>query len=178
MSKPGPLNKCVDACVARKGQFFTMKTIMKETGLNRSQVRASLQKLEREDHLVLYRATRARATLKKGRPIIEDKVFLALPTLRERKAGREDFKQENTAWDGMWRALRVLKRFTKKDLVTTSGAESNNVSYFVKMLCRGGYLAKVGTQGREAVYVLTEDPGPNRPSWGAIKKAIEKKNAI
>jgi predicted transcriptional regulator len=158
------LKTCIDVCIAKRGQFFTSKQIEEKTGLNRDPVRRALQRLVREGHLVRYQQERGTLTYKKGRPRIASIVYLALPSLKDRKDSRDNFKFKNTAWDRMWKAIRVMKRFKKRDIVITAGVERENAGYFMKMLRRGRYLSVDKAGGRHAVWSLIDDVGPERPS--------------
>jgi transcription initiation factor IIE alpha subunit len=158
------LKTCIDACISRRGQFFTSKQIEEKNSLNRDSVRRALQRLVREGHLVRYHQERGTLTYKKGRPSIESIVYLAMPSLKKRKASRTNIKQKNTAWDRMWKAMRVLRKFKKKDIVMTAGVERENAGYFMKMLRRGKYLSVDKAGSRHATWTLIDDVGPERPS--------------
>ena len=158
------LKACIDACVARRGQFFTSKQIEEKTGLAIIPVRRALQRLVREGHLVRHQQERGTLTYKKGRPRIASIVYLALPSLKDRKDSIGNFKFKNTAWDRMWKAVRVMKRFKKRDIIMTARVERENASYFMKMLRRGGYLSVDKPSSHYAVWTLIDDVGPERPS--------------
>ena len=170
-----PLKACIDAVLARRGQFFTNVQIAEATGLDKGEVYRPLQRLVREGHVKRYHATDDTPTFKKGRPALGDVVYKALPSLKERAANGRDKKLPNAAWDRIWKAIRVLKRFKKKDLVVTSGAKEDNTVFFMKALSRAGII-RATKKGPSAEWRLIDDIGPERPAWGELKRRGDERN--
>lgn len=67
-----------------------------------------------------------------------------------------------------WAAMRILRRFTIADLVTTAEAGGNNILKYVLDLTRAGYLHRVtsrqpGLKLGGAVYGVVINSGPHAP---------------
>jgi hypothetical protein len=146
------------ACKNRAG-LFSLTNIVGATGYDRKQVRRALEKLEREGHI--KRVSEAEYPLpgfSKGRPNKEPR-YTPKISLTRRIARTRDVRQKNTLWDAIWRAVRHMRRFAKRDLAIITGASIENVRYFTKLLRAAGYI-KV-SEGN--IWALTKDPGPKRP---------------
>jgi uncharacterized protein YjiS (DUF1127 family) len=146
------------ACKKRAG-LFSLTNIVNATGLDRKQVRRALEKLAREGHI--KRVSEAESPLpnfSKGRPNKEPR-YTPKASLVRRIARTIDVRQNDTQWDAMWRAIRHLRRFTKRDLAIITGASFENVRFFTKRLRAAGFLKPY--EGN--VWALIKDPGPKRP---------------
>lgn len=165
-----PLDKIIDACLRRCGQFFSLNNMVEKTALDKKTLYRGLQRLVREGHVVRYQAQDLPPTWKRGRPGIDNIIYRALPTLRERKYKKTNKKNHDTAWDRMWRAARVMRTFKTRDLAATSGAERENVRFFLKSLRRAGLVTKDKAAGPNVEWRLVRDPGPDRPSWAELKR--------
>ncbi len=67
-----------------------------------------------------------------------------------------------TAQARLWRAMRILRRFSRDDLRATCDAGRMCVHDYIAALMKAGYLRKV-SPGRPFVYLLTRDTGPKPP---------------
>jgi|GEM_PF-7089170 len=75
---------------------------------------------------------------------------------------------ERQARERVWRAMRMLRRFTIPDLAATAEAGANNVQHYLIALERADYVRvaaprRSGVKGGHAVYVLARDTGPHAP---------------
>ena len=71
----------------------------------------------------------------------------------------------------IWRSIRILRRFTRPDLMrTVPGATTSNVWKYLSQLVRHGYLIKIGYSkgnlGEFQIYGLAADRahGPEHPN--------------
>jgi len=165
-----PLNKIIDACLRRCGQFFSLNNMVEKTALDKKTVYRGLQRLVREGHVVRYQIQMEKPTLKKGRQGIENIIYRPLPSLKDRKRKSGGHKNPNTAWDRMWRAIRVMRTFKARDLAATSGATRENVRFFLKSLRRAGIVTKDRPGGTNVEWSLANDIGPERPSWAELRR--------
>lgn len=88
---------------------------------------------------------------------------------KEMSASREERRKklasnpvESSGREKLWRAIRVLRRFTRTDLAITTGQSMGSVTDYTKRLRRAGYIRPEG-RGRSTVWNLVKDPGPKRP---------------
>lgn len=68
----------------------------------------------------------------------------------------------------VWQSMRVLRRFTTADLLTTAACGQSQVHKYCRALARTGYLrlhlARVsGRPGSRDVWLLVRDSGPEAP---------------
>jgi hypothetical protein len=72
---------------------------------------------------------------------------------------------------GAWRAMRVLKRFTTREIHNASGAAATDVKSFLTYLNRAGYVRIVANgKGRAAAtYQLIKNTGPKPPQVTRVK---------
>jgi hypothetical protein len=70
-----------------------------------------------------------------------------------------------------WRAMRVLKRFTVRELHNASGAAESDIKSFVGYLAKAGYLRVIdkGHPGKGATYAIARDSGPRAPQVTRLK---------
>lgn len=82
---------------------------------------------------------------------------------------RQPQQRENTGADRLWKAVRILRRFTRTDLVVTTGEATENVWSFIRRYRDAGYLRVTAggnrRAGQEATWALVKDPGPKRPPY-------------
>lgn len=69
-----------------------------------------------------------------------------------------------------WQAMRVMRRFTTADILTTSEIEKSNLDVYLRGLYRTGYLVLVhdrvnGRPGSRNVWQLVRDTGPSAPFY-------------
>lgn len=77
-------------------------------------------------------------------------------------------RQHGEARAKAWQAMRVMRRFTVTDLVTTSGIGEDNCSKYVRRLARAKFLRlskarACGVPGSCHVWLLVRDSGPRAP---------------
>ena len=166
-----PLALVIDACLSRRGQFFTLAWITEKTGLPQKKVYWCMNRLVREGHIVRYRRILEDES-RVGRPRVANIVYLVLASLKDRKERVLNLKLKNTAWDRMWRAIRVMRSFKVRDLAATSGATRGNVRYFLKRLRRAGIVTHEPGHHQRVEWRLIEDLGPERPSLEELRRRI------
>ena len=71
--------------------------------------------------------------------------------------------KRRTVRDRLWKLIRMRRRFTRIELRRLSGATLGSVEDFTQKLERHGYLKVTGKDGRQKVYLLVKDTGPQRP---------------
>ncbi len=169
-----PLVKVVDACLSRRGQFFTLAKLADKTGLPQKKVYWCMNRLVREGHIIRYRRIFENEE-RVGRPRVANIVYLVLVSLKDRKERVLNFKRKDTAWDRMWRAIRVMRSFKVRDLVATSEAKRNNVKYFLRLLRRAAIVTHDKGPGNPHIveWRLVEDIGPERPSMEELRKRVQ-----
>lgn len=170
-----PILTVMKACLSFGTEFYSVSMVMKKIEDKgekpiRTQIRHKLWKLEAEGLLTRIKSKKyPKPTWKKGRPVFEiyyrntkalEKRASSQPSLRNKPAC-----QTNNAWDKMWKAARMLRKFTRNDMVTICGVTLSNAQYFTKAYTTAGYLRKLLNTGREGVWMITKDPGPNRPYY-------------
>ncbi len=84
------------------------------------------------------------------------------------KKGRKRLSSARAARRKIWQSMRIMRRFTMADLCRTSGAQISNVSKFIFLLKKHGYISPFGqyTRGRAGSYKsyrLIKDTGPEHP---------------
>jgi len=73
-------------------------------------------------------------------------------------------RQEPEGRGRIWRAIRVVKRFTLEDLELISEQGYQNCHRYVQSLWQGGYLRRVGrAEDLQFVYQLLRNSGPEPP---------------
>lgn len=163
------LKTVIRACLAFGTIFYTVSQIAEATGIERSATRHKLWKLENAGFITRL-ADKEIPLEGKGRPIKE--ITYRNTSLLKIKAEASP-KRETNGWDKMWRAIRVLRRFTRDDLAVISGQSMENVQCFTKEYRRRGYLRCLGKAGtRNVMWMLAKDPGPKRPI-GAVKTDVD-----
>jgi len=167
-----PLVKVVDACLSRRGQFFTLAKLADKTGLPKKKVYLCMNRLVREGHIVRYRRIFENEE-RVGRPRVANIVYLVLASLKDRKDRVLNLKKKDTAWERMWRAMRVMRSFKARDLAATSGATRGNVRYFLKRLRRAGIVTHESGHHHMVEWRLVEDLGPERPSLEELRKRVQ-----
>jgi hypothetical protein len=64
-----------------------------------------------------------------------------------------------------WRGMRIMKRFTTRELHNATGAAETDIRSFCTYLLKAGYLKKIsgGRSGNPATYQLIRNTGPEAP---------------
>jgi len=84
--------------------------------------------------------------------------------------------RENTEWDRLWKAVRVMRTFTPEELADVTGASIENVRSFAYKYRKAGYLRNTRSGG-SSLWRLVKDTGPRRPEYRDQKEeTIEKGN--
>ncbi len=73
-------------------------------------------------------------------------------------------RKKRNSRDKIWKVVRMKRRFTRSELEITCGGVSRRcIDTFTNLLVHHGYLRCTGRDGREKVFLLIKNPGPQRP---------------
>jgi hypothetical protein len=147
----------IRACQSFGTSIYTVSQVADIVKENRSSVRHVLWKLEKEGSIVRFTEKAATPTFKKGRQGKE------ITYRNKKELWKVERKTTENGWDKMWKAIRVMRRFTRFDLITICGQHPENVAYFTKHYRKLGYIQPSKKAGRGVVWTLVKDPGPDRP---------------
>lgn len=140
-------------------KFFTLNQIVRETGLDRYDVRDVLIELCIEDYLKRIRKEAQPRQESRTGPNLENVTYRTKrpKTLAIKIAPK--LRGQNTACDRMWFIIRKKRAFTRKDLRLLAGVGTETARHYTKMLRRVGII-KERDQGE---WRLVKDVGPRRP---------------
>lgn len=154
-------------------EFFSLDQVVEVTGLNRNDVRRTLQRLSHEKLVVeIQKQIKAQEQYPRGRPIMTITYHVAdQEKLKTRVAPK---LKEGTAQDRMWSVIRNKSKmdahFTTHDVIILAEVGRENARWFLKMLRRAGIIQPSKPRGQGAYWTLVKDPGPKRPYVGDQKK--------
>lgn len=72
-------------------------------------------------------------------------------------------RKKNTGRDKIWRAIRIKRKFTLTELEQFTQLNRASLQDYVCILESGKYLKRQPNTGKILVFVLVNDPGPDRP---------------
>jgi hypothetical protein len=147
----------IEACKSFGTSIYTVSQVAERAGKDRPRVRHVLWRLEKEGMIVRFAEREGHPTFKKGCPGKE------ITYRNTKNLGRIERKTAENGWDRMWKAIRVMRRFTRYDLIAICGQSPENVAYFTKLYRKSGYIQPSRRGGRGVVWTLVKDPGPDRP---------------
>ena len=155
----------IRACLNFGTRYYTTSQIIEATGFKRDAVRHKLWKLESTGLITRIKCWEIPLPgFSKGRPT---KVICYRNTKLLNKKARAPRNCQDNSWDKMWKAMRVLRRFSRNDLAIICGLNIENVRYFTKVYRKLGYIRPLSEKGRGVVWVLIKDAGPRRPMESA-----------
>lgn len=139
---------------------FGLDYAMSATGLDRRKALRVLNRLERAGFLKLVDQRKEPNAYKEFGPHRRNPLYevLKAPALHPTRQ-----KKATTARDVLWRNIRRMRRFTFQSLADASGCTSASAQNFVKLLVRDGWVCQDGKEARSKVFVIVNDPGPQRP---------------
>jgi hypothetical protein len=147
----------------RDRNFFSLKQIVKATGLERNEVRDILINFWKEKLLIRtfkdYDYSKG-----KGPPHLNVRYRVIMPAKLAARIAPQ-FRGDNNVTDKIWFLIRKKRSFTRRDLRVLAGASSAYVRWYTKMLARAGIIA---THGRSGEWFLLEEVGPQRPYVGKV----------
>lgn len=79
------------------------------------------------------------------------------PSLPEKKA------QRVTNRDKIWRAVRMKRRFTKKEIAALTGVSEGGIQDYFGLLVAAKYIRAIGKDERACKFMLVNDAGVKRP---------------
>ena len=153
----------IQACLSRRG-IFTLTHIVEASGHERRVVRHYMERLEREKHIVRLSETAYPRRFTGG--IRKEIHYTVRASLKDRLRTLDITLTYSESRDMIWRAIRHLKRFTKRELSILTGVNLNSVNSSTKLLQDAGYIKYVG----KLIWVLCNDSGPQRPSIKETRK--------
>ncbi len=165
------LKQIIEIIIEFQG-FFNIDSITQFGGPSevkedlRREVKWRLDRLEREGLIkrIKVNGIKPQGGSNPGRPTINILYTARKNALKKRLAELTARQKPDTAWDKMWRAIRVMRKFTRGDLVQLTGAADQNVKDFIKLLVREKFVKRVSAPGKiPEVLFLCQDPGPQRP---------------
>ncbi|MGD9638348.1 MAG: hypothetical protein AB7U85_04750 [Alphaproteobacteria bacterium] len=92
------------------------------------------------------------------------------------KVRKDGSKVKPVATENMWRTMRILKRFSVKDLILNATTDEiqikpTSADSYCKYLCRAGYLAK--NADRTYTFLQSKYTGPLAPMIQRIKQLYD-----
>jgi len=174
------LKQVIETILGFQG-FFDNDSIVEATGNDRKEVKWRLDRLEREKLITRIRTngTKPQGGSNPGRPT-KDIIYTAKKNALKKRLAKMTAKQKrDTAWDKMWRTIRIIRKFTRGDLVQLTGAADQNVKDFTGLLIRDGYIKQVSLEGkRPETLMLCKDPGPQRPRISIKAKGMRHESRV
>ncbi len=151
-----PKNRKLIWSVIRALKTFTVKDIYYKTDINQRTITCYLQNLEKAEIVIKELETIGKGCLKTSRYTLIKDVGVVAPVVN--KAG---VLIENTNQGRIWRAIRILKIFSLKDVVATASTEEDPISVvsadnYLSFLKKAGYL----NMNKDKVYRL--NPAMNK----------------
>lgn len=163
------LKRIIEIILGYKG-LFSLDKLIADSGWPRREVQYRISRLKNEGLICQVRAT-VHNNREVGAPT-QSVLYVATKGLKKRLENMSADQKKDTSWDKMWRTMRVMRRFTRADLVQLTGAKEANVKYYTQMLKKVGYV-RVSRVGNVATWILIKDPGPQRPRIGKGKVEVE-----
>lgn len=139
---------------------FGLDYAVSATGLDRRQALRVLNRLERDGFLKLLDERKQPTGYKEFGPWRCNPLYEVVrdPSLHPTRQ-----KKSPTLRDALWRHVRRVRRFTLRELADLSGCSMASTQDFVHLLFKGGWIRRDGKKGRCTIFVLANDPGPQRP---------------
>lgn len=104
---------------------------------------------------------------------------VARPTREAPRLRKDGSLCPPTKREGMWRTMRMINKFSYKDLVVTASPEApikeQDAKDYCKHLSKAGYLVclEEGKPGKPAVYRLARNTGPKPPMIQRVKHVYD-----
>lgn len=151
------------------GGRFTVSAVADETNGEREVVREYMRRLEKARYI--ERAGRRENDSAVLYTIAKDSRFA--PRVR-----RDGSLVPPTKQDHMWRAIKMLKRFTLGDLAAAASTEEVTVSEvhaadYLKHLANAGYVRRVGTSPVAYTLLPDKNTGPRAPYIQRVKQVFD-----
>ena len=137
---------------------FCLADVVETTGLDRRKLLRVLEKLRKEGYLVILDEEHIRAVYKEMGPARRNPRYKLIKDVSGRRTKRPDNKR-----DMIWRTLRHLRKTTCSNLVRITGCNERTVGDYIRKLASDGYVRSMGRYGKEKVWILIKDTGPQKP---------------
>ncbi len=159
MSK-GIGKKVCEAILGQGKKWYTLSFLVEQCGGNREAVRVAVNRLVKGGLIAVVKAS-----WPGGGNLVERTYKTKDHKALGERAGKRQAPQRLKAggWDKLWKQVRVLRRFSKDDLIDVSGLTPQNVTSFLYAYRKAGYLKSPGRAGGS--WRLVKDPGPARPGY-------------
>jgi hypothetical protein len=160
------LNDVANTCNSYGNKFYTLSAIINALGLDRKEARRKLGKLEHAGSIARVREWGTGGPVNLGGCPRKEVLYVNKKGLKQKL--NERMQQKDVTWDRLWTAARMLRRFTRTDLVVVCNANIENVRYFTKAYMKAGYLRSEKGRGPEKIWAIMKDPGPCRPNYKRV----------
>ena len=137
---------------------FCLTDVVEATGLDRRKLLRVLEKLRNEGYLEILEEEHIRAGYKEMGPARRNPRYKLIKDISDRRIKRPDNKR-----DKIWRTLRHLRKTTCSNLVRITGCNERTVGDYIRKLAGDGYVRSMGRYGKEKVWILVKDTGPQKP---------------
>jgi hypothetical protein len=162
--------------VIRQLRRFSVVALQEYTGHRKDTVRDYVKRLERAGYLKLSDEQPLRRTSPtKIYELVKDMGQEAPRLRRDGSPARENLGNEQ-----MWRTMKMLKRFTGRDLAIAASTDEHAVEEstarkYAQVLAKAGYLAiqTESAPGRQAVYRFVKSTGPKPPMIQRVKQVFD-----
>lgn len=152
---------------------FTLEGVAEAMGLKRNEVKYRLDRLESEGLIKRIKEVKWHRSAKDPQDGQAPRLitYQKCGDLEKRLAKMTATQRVDTTWDKMWRTIRVMRRFTRPDLMQLVGVTEENSRHFTRILAREGFIRAINPKSNPITWVLVKDPGPQRPRIPYERKA-------
>jgi hypothetical protein len=167
------LKQVVEHLIGYAGLFSLDHVVAAFPGFSRTEVKHRLDRLESEGLIKRFREKTGRRDPHgpKDGPPPREITYVKCKGLEKRLEKMTAAQKTDTATDKIWRTVRLLRRFTRGDLVTLTGASEDSVRDYTRLLKREGFIRPLNSKARPITWSLAKDPGPQRPRIPYERKA-------
>ncbi len=155
--------KIGDMCLSNSDILSVM-----ESNASSRQINSSLCKLV--THGLVERMEKGCYQLtSKGAAALESDNFYAEHNTAPRQSYRP---KRRTVRDRLWQAMRMLEKFSTKDLIIRTEARKDNTQSYIKKLSQAGYISVLRKVGGENLYRLIKNTGDKTPFYSPKHRAV------
>lgn len=155
------LEPVIDWLITSKRKKITLDQIIKGAGRPRKPVLRVMDRLVREGYA--EEITNGKDALAYGEvgPMRRNPTWKILKKPLSSRPTHPT--KERNIRDRIWKTIRDLRRFTRKQLKRLTGSPVGSIQGYTKLLEHHGYIRQIGKDCREKVFLLVKNPGPTRP---------------
>ncbi|MDO6542788.1 hypothetical protein [Photobacterium sanguinicancri] len=144
-----------------KKNIFSVGEVADATQIKRYKVSTFVQFLLRKGALKIVRAKAPYLYAVKNDEVLQ------FGKGQRRGSGITHHRKVNKPRRRMWNTMRVLRKFSRIDLMMAAEVASSTVSSFTQRLEKAGYIRKICLEGNKkgecAMYLLVRNTGPDSP---------------